>query len=223
MRVGLGATAVYEGKKFYTGNPALLKEKNIFISETLQLKAGQCPENVNTVIWFTDENKALAVIALTDRIKPSSKAAVQTLQQMNIDVSMLTGDDEKTAAAIAKNTGIKNLKGGMKPRDTPAFIKELQSKGKIVTMAGDGINDSAALAHSNASIAMGKGTDKTMEVAGITLISSGLDQIPKAIRLSKFTLKLISQNLFWAFIYNITCTLVAAGVLCPSTGFLLNP
>ena len=220
---GSGVTAAYQGKKFYTGNPALLKEKNIFISETLQLKAGQWLEDANTVIWFADENKALAVIALADKIKPSSKEAVQTLQQMNIDVYMLTGDNEKTAAAIAKNTGIKNFKAGMKPGDKLAFIKELQSKGKVVAMAGDGINDSAALAQADVSIAMGKGTDIAMDVATITLISSDLNQIPKAIRLSKFTSKLIYQNLFWAFIYNIIGIPVAAGVLYPSTGFLLNP
>jgi Cu2+-exporting ATPase len=220
---GSGVTAAYQGKKFYIGNPALLKEKDIYISETMQLQAGQWLEDANTVIWFTDENKALAVIALADKIKPSSKEAVQTLQQMNIDLYMLTGDNEKTAAAIAKNTGIKNFNAEMKPGDKTAFIKELQSKGKVVAMAGDGINDSAALAQADVSIAMGRGTDIAMDIATITLISSDLNQIPKAISLSKFTSKLIYQNLFWAFIYNIIGIPVAAGVLYPATGFLLNP
>ncbi|MEP6951367.1 MAG: heavy metal translocating P-type ATPase [Ginsengibacter sp.] len=220
---GSGIMAVYLDKKFYAGNPALLKEKDIFIPEKLQLKADRWLENANTVIWFTDENKAFAIIALADIIKPSSKKAIQTLQQMNIDVYMLTGDNEKTATAVAKNTGIRNFKAEMKPGDKAAFIKELQSKGKVVAMAGDGINDSAALAQADVSIAMGKGADIAMDVASITLISSGLDQIPKAIRLSKLTSKLINQNLFWAFIYNIIGIPVAAGILYPATGFLLAP
>jgi len=220
---GSGVAAVCLGKKFYTGNPALLKEKNIIIPEKLQLKANQWLEDANTVIWFADDNKALAVIALADKIKTSSKEAIRTLQQMNIEVYMLTGDNETTAAAIAKNTGINNFKAGMKPEDKSAFIKELQSKGKVVAMAGDGINDSAALAQADVSIAMGKGTDIAMDVAMITLISSDLKQISKAIRLSKLTSKLIRQNLFWAFIYNIIGIPLAAGILYPATGFLLNP
>ena len=220
---GAGVGAVYQGKNFYAGNPTLLKEKNIIIPEKLQLKANEWLEDAYTVIWFADDNKALAVIALADKIKTSSKEAIHILQQMNIEVYMLTGDNETTAAAIAKNTGINNFKAGMKPEDKSAFIKELQTKGKVVAMAGDGINDSAALAQADVSIAMGKGTDIAMDVAMITLISSDLKQIPKAIRLSKLTSKLIRQNLFWAFIYNIIGIPLAAGILYPATGFLLNP
>jgi Cu2+-exporting ATPase len=220
---GAGVGAAFEGKNFYAGNPALLKEKNIIIPGKLQLKANEWLENAYTVIWFADDNKALAVMALADKIKPSSKEAIHILQQMNIEVYMLTGDNETNAAAIAKNTGINNFKAGMKPEDKSAFIKELQSKGKVVAMVGDGINDSAALAQADVSIAMGKGTDIAMDVAMITLISSDLKQIPKAIRLSKLTSKLIRQNLFWAFIYNIIGIPLAAGILYPATGFLLNP
>jgi P-type Cu2+ transporter len=220
---GSGVSGIYGNKKFYTGGPALLREKNIFIPEKLQLKADQWFENANTVVWFTDENKAMAVIALADVIKPSSKEAIHALQQMNIEVYMLTGDNEKNAAAIAKSAGIKNFKSGMKPEDKSAFIKDLQSKGKVVAMAGDGINDGAALAQADVSMAMGKGTDIAMDVASITLISSGLEPIPKAIRLSRLTSKLIYQNLFWAFIYNIIGIPLAAGVLYPATGFLLTP
>jgi len=142
---------------------------------------------------------------------------------MGIDVFMVSGDNEKTVSAVAEKTGIKNFKAETLPSEKAAFVKELQEKGKKVAMVGDGINDSQALALSNVSIAMGKGTDIAMDVAKITLISSDLNHIPKAIQLSKQTVKVIRQNLFWAFIYNAIGIPVAAGILFPFTGFLLNP
>ncbi len=136
---------------------------------------------------------------------------------------MVTGDSKKTAAAVAAKTGIKNFKAETLPDDKAAFVKELQARGKTVAMIGDGINDSHALAQADVSIAMGAGTDIAMEVAKMTLISSNLQHVSKAIRLSKQTVKIIRQNLFWAFIYNIIGIPLAAGILYPVNGFLLNP
>ena len=162
-------------------------------------------------------------MAIADKIKPTSKEAILQLQQMGIEVYMVTGDNEKTAAAVSGNVGIKNFKANAMPGTKADFVKELQKQGKKVAMAGDGINDSQALALADVSIAMGKGTGIAMDVAKMTLISSDLNQIPKAIQLSRETVKVIHQNLFWAFIYNVIGIPVAAGILFPFTGFLLNP
>jgi Cu2+-exporting ATPase len=136
---------------------------------------------------------------------------------------MLTGDNAKTAEAVAKKVGITNFRSEVLPGEKAEFIKELQSKGKIVAMVGDGINDSQALAQADVSIAMGKGSDIAIDVAKMTIISSDLSLIPKAIKLSKQTVSVIKQNLFWAFIYNVIGIPLAAGVLYPVNGFLLNP
>merc|ERR1711916_112311 len=144
-------------------------------------------------------------------------------QEMDIDIYMLTGDNNKTASAVAQQVGITNFQGEVMPSDKAAFVKKLQSDGKIVAMVGDGINDSHALAQANVSIAMGKGSDIAMDVAKMTLITSDLQSIPKALALSKKTVLGIRQNLFWAFIYNIIGIPIAAGVLYPINGFLLDP
>ncbi len=165
----------------------------------------------------------MAAVAIADKIKASSKEAIAQLQQMGIEVFMITGDNEKTAAAVSKEVGIKNFRAGTSPSEKADFLKNLQKAGKKVAMVGDGINDSHALALADVSIAMGKGTDIAMDVAKMTLISSDLLHIPKAIQLSKQTVKVIHQNLFWAFIYNVIGIPIAAGILFPFTGFLLNP
>jgi len=142
---------------------------------------------------------------------------------MGIAIYMLTGDNEETASVIAKKVGIKHFKANVMPADKGNFVKELQQQGKVVAMAGDGINDSHALAQSDVGIAMGSGTDIAIESASITLMNSDLKQISKAIQLSKATMQTIKQNLFWAFIYNVITIPIAAGVLYPMFGFLLNP
>jgi Cu2+-exporting ATPase len=161
--------------------------------------------------------------ALTDTIKPTSVAAVAQLQQMGIEVYMLTGDNQYAATAIAHQVGISEVQAAVSPAGKAAFIKQLQDNGKIVAMVGDGINDSQALALADVSIAMGKGADIAMQVAGITIISSDLAAIAKSINLSRKTASLIRQNLFWAFIYNVIGIPIAAGILYPVNGFLLNP
>lgn len=176
-----------------------------------------------TVIWFADSSGALAVIAVTDRIKPTSMEAVAKLGRMGIRTVMLTGDNEASAAAVARQAGITEFRAGVLPQDKARFVKELQAAGHRVAMAGDGINDSAALAQADLSIAMGGGSDIAIDTAMITILSSDLMKIPEAIRLSHLTIRTIRQNLFWAFIYNIIAVPVAAGILYPFNGFLLNP
>ena len=175
------------------------------------------------MIWFAGAEQAYAVLAVADRIRPTSGEAVKQLEEMGIDVIMVTGDNEETARAIASEAGIKNYIAGMLPADKSEFVKKLQAEGKTVAMAGDGINDSAALAQADVSIAMGRGSDIAMDVARMTIVSSDLKKIPEAIKLSKQTVATIRQNLFWAFIYNVIGIPLAAGVLYPFTGFLLNP
>jgi Cu2+-exporting ATPase len=198
-------------------------EYNINIEPGLKRLAEEWEEEARTVLYFADSTRVLAVISVTDRIKQSSAQAVQQLKQLGIEVYMITGDNERTAGAVSKMTGVQNYKAGMLPSDKAEFVKSLQREGKIVGMVGDGINDSQALACADISIAMGKGSDIAIDAAKMTIISSDLMIIPYAIRLSRNTVKTIRQNLFWAFIYNIIGIPLAAGVLFPINGFLLNP
>lgn len=220
---GKGAKANYENETYFVGNKKLLAENNIVIAEQLQKQADEWGSQSKTVIWFSDSKQALSVIAISDKIKETSVEAIKELQEMGIDLYMLTGDNEATAKAIAQQTGIGHYKAEVMPQHKADFIKELQKQGKVVAMVGDGINDSTALATADVSIAMGKGSDIAMDVAKMTIISSDLTKIPQAIRLSKQTVATIKQNLFWAFIYNLIGIPIAAGILYPVNGFLLNP
>lgn len=220
---GKGAKANYNNETYFVGNKKLLFENNIIIPEQLQQQADDWSKLSKTVIWFSDSKQALSVIAVSDKIKETSEQAIKELQNMGIDLYMLTGDNEATAKAIAEQTGIKHYKAEVLPQHKADFVKELQEQGKIVAMVGDGINDSTALATADVSIAMGKGSDIAMDVAKMTIISSDLNKIPKAIKLSKQTVATIKQNLFWAFIYNLIGIPIAAGILYPINGFLLNP
>ena len=218
---GQGVKGTYKGVAYYAGNRRLMEGKRI--SPTLQEAASAWEAEAQTVIWFANETEALAVIAIADRIKASSVEAIRTLQDEDIEVHLLTGDNEATAQAIARQAGIAKYKAGVLPQDKAAYIRQLQQAGKVVAMVGDGINDSAALAQADLSIAMGSGSDIAMDVAKMTLISSDLRKIPEALRLSRLTVRTIRQNLFWAFIYNTIGVPIAAGVLYPVCGFLLNP
>lgn len=220
---GSGAKGIIAGEKYYVGNGALLRTNNISIDPSLQTAASQWLTEAKTVIWFANAQQALAVIAIADKVKPGSAEAVKQLKTAGIEVYMLTGDNVATAKAIAMQTGINNWKAEVLPKDKAEFVKELQQQGKTVAMAGDGINDSNALAQADISIAMGRGSDIAIDVAKMTIISSDLNKIPQAIRLSQYTVKTIRQNLFWAFIYNIIGIPIAAGILYPVNGFLLNP
>tara|TARA_R110000764_G_scaffold51075_1_gene111974 strand:- start:4791 stop:7049 length:2259 start_codon:yes stop_codon:yes gene_type:complete len=221
---GKGVKAQSEnGSKYYVGNHKLMVEKNIEIESSLMQTAESLEEQAKTVIFFGNEKQVLAILAIADKIKETSEKAIVTLQERGIEVCMLTGDNNKTASAVAKQVGITNYQGEVMPSDKAAFVEKLQADGKIVAMVGDGINDSQALAQANVSIAMGKGSDIAMDVAKMTLITSDLRSIPKALELSKRTVLGIRQNLFWAFIYNLIGIPIAAGVLYPVNGFLLDP
>ncbi len=220
---GLGAKANIENSMYYVGNASLLKSNNISIASKLESAASKWFSEAKTVIYFADEKQALAIIAIADKIKETSIQAVQQLQALGIEVYMLTGDNQSTAQAIAAQAGIMHYKAEVLPAQKADFVKDLQQQGKIVAMVGDGINDSNALAQADVSIAMGKGSDIAMDVAKMTIISSDLSKIPQAIKLSKYTVAAIRQNLFWAFIYNLIGIPLAAGLLYPINGFLLNP
>ena len=220
---GKGASAKHDGKSYLVGNKKLLDEHNVDIPVELAQKAAAWSLESKTVIWFSEMQQALAVIAIADKIKDTSAEAVQQLQKAGIEVYMLTGDNETTARAIAASAGIRNYKAEVLPAQKANFIKQLQAKGRKVAMVGDGINDSTALAQADVSIAMGKGSDIAMDVAKMTIISSDLKKIPMAVKLSKQTVRTIRQNLFWAFIYNLIGIPIAAGILYPINGFMLNP
>ncbi|MGB4444826.1 MAG: heavy metal translocating P-type ATPase [Dysgonamonadaceae bacterium] len=220
---GQGVEGLYCGKKYYVGNEAFILSKNVPVSTHLRSLIADEMDAARTVSLFADEEKVLCLITITDRLKPTSKEAVEQLHRMGIEVVIYTGDNEKAVAEVARQLNISSYKGNVQPEEKAELVKQLQQQGKVVAMVGDGINDSAALAQADVSIAMGRGSDIAMDVAKMTIISSDLTKIPKAIHLSKQTVEVIKQNLFWAFIYNIIGIPIAAGVLYPFTGFMLNP
>jgi Cu2+-exporting ATPase len=218
-----GVKGDFNSRTFYIGNRKLITENNILLDTVLMAKADDYQKQANTVIYFADQDNVLAIIAISDKVKSTSAEAISRLQEMGIEVYMLTGDNQQTAAAVALEVGISQYTAEVLPSDKADFIKKLQSEGKVVAMVGDGINDSQALAQADVSIAMGKGSDIAMDVAKMTLITSDLLSIPKALKLSKRTFQTIRQNLFWAFIYNVLGIPLAAGVLYSYNGFLLDP
>lgn len=221
---GQGVTAFdMQDEQFFIGNERLMNANKIAISTTAKDLLTQWQKEAKTAILFANSQKVLAVLAIADEIKATSKSAIKTLQDRNIEVYMLTGDNKQTAAEVAKQVGLQHFEAEVMPSDKADFVKKLQGQGKVVAMVGDGINDSHALAQADVSIAMGKGSDIAMDVAKMTLITSDLQAIPKALKLSKKTVLGIRQNLFWAFIYNIIGIPIAAGLLYPINGFLLDP
>ena len=220
---GKGVRGVFNGVTYYAGNMDLLRDAGAEPSPELLARSEVWLREARTVIWFAGGTRILAAVAVTDRIKPTSAEAVAKLREMGIHTVMLTGDNESSAAAVARQAGITEFHAGVLPQDKALFVKELQAAGHKVAMVGDGINDSAALAQADLSIAMGTGSDIAIDTAMITILSSDLMKIPEAVRLSQLTVKTIRENLFWAFIYNIIAIPIAAGVLYPVNGFLLNP
>jgi P-type Cu2+ transporter len=218
-----GVKAKYKDEMYFVGNRQLMNESNISISAAIATQASQLQNEAKTVVYFANSKHVLAIIAIADKIKSTSKKAIETLQRKGIEVYMLTGDNEQTAKAVAGQVGLKHYKAEVLPSDKAEFVKQLQQQGEIVAMVGDGINDSHALAQADVSIAMGKGSDIAMDVAKMTLITSDLQSIPKALNLSTKTVMGIRQNLFWAFIYNVIGIPIAAGILYPVNGFLLDP
>ena len=220
---GKGVKGVVGSQTYYVGNLSLLNDNHITIASHLQELANKWTQKAKTLVWFADSTQAIAAIALTDEIKQTSAQAISQLQEMGVEVYMLTGDNAISAQAISRKVGINHYKAGVLPNEKSQFIKELQANGKKVGMVGDGINDSAALAQADLSIAMGQGSDIAVDTAMTTILSSDLLKIPETIRLSQLTIKTIYQNLFWAFIYNLIGIPIAAGIFYSVNGFLLNP
>ncbi|AMN49186.1 copper-translocating P-type ATPase [Psychrobacter sp. P2G3] len=219
---GEGVQAVVDGKKVAIGNSKLMESLNSF-DQDLSTKADVRRKDGETVMFVAIDSKAAGIISVADPIKPSTKEAISLLHDAGLKVVMLTGDNEKTAQAVANKLGIDEVHADVSPEDKNRIVKEMQDSGKLVAMAGDGINDAPALAQANVGIAMGTGTDVAMESAGITLLKGDLMGIAKAYKLSHATMRNIRQNLFFAFIYNALGVPIAAGVLYPVFGLLLSP
>lgn len=220
---GKGIQAIYQSENYYVGSIKWMQELNIQFNEKLNEWMSDSKNSSNSIVLFANTENVLAVISISDKIKSTSTKAISTLLAEGIEVYMLTGDNEQSAKQVASQVGIKNYHSNVLPADKSNFIKQLQSQHKVVAMVGDGINDSAALAQADVSIAMGKGSDIAMDVAKMTIISNDLTKIAQAIKLSKQTVNTIKQNLFWAFIYNVIGIPLAAGILYPINGFLLDP
>lgn len=220
---GKGIVASHGNKKYSVGNLKLMQDLGVVVNGDINNKIESLQQQAKTVVLFSEERKLVGVIAIADKVRATSKEAIQSLMKSGIDVYMLTGDNKQTAAAVAREAGVKEFHAEVMPGDKADFVKLLQKQGKVVAMVGDGINDSQALAQADVSIAMGKGSDIAMDVAKMTLITSDLNSVPKALKLSRKTVQAIRQNLFWAFIYNVIGIPLAAGVLYPVNGFLLNP
>lgn len=220
---GKGVEAKFDEIEYYVGNELFLLENEIKIPAEISATIQQWQSQAMSIVYLGANKQLLAGFAIADSIKPGSITAIKDLHRMGIEVHMLTGDIHTTAEVIAKTAGIRHFRAGVLPAQKADYIRKLQSNGRIVAMVGDGINDSNALALADVSIAMGKGSDIAMDVAKMTIVSSDLKQIVKAIQLSKRTYLTIKENLFWAFIYNLIGIPIAAGVLFPFNGFLLNP
>ncbi|WP_148371986.1 heavy metal translocating P-type ATPase [Bacteroides bouchesdurhonensis] len=220
---GKGIKVSYEGYTYWVGSHKLLKDFNAIVVDIMADMLVQYESDGQGIIYFGRGSELLAIIAVSDPVKATSAEAVRELKRLGIDICMLTGDGQRTALAVSSRLGIERFVADALPDDKAEFVHELQLQGKKVAMVGDGINDSQALALADVSIAMGKGTDIAMDVAMVTLMTSDLLLLPKAFELSKQTVRLIHQNLFWAFIYNLIGIPIAAGVLFPLNGLLLNP
>jgi len=219
---GRGVEAVYEGVRYRAGNYAFVVSDRS-VADDISAFADLWQKRGSSVIYFGTDDRMIAVVAVSDPLKESSAGAVAMLRKEGIEVHMLTGDAMPTARAVAAEAGIERFEAGMMPQDKDDYITSLQVRGRRVAMAGDGINDSQALARADVSIAMGHGTDVAMDVAQVTLMTSDLTKIPAAIRLSRKCVRVIRQNLFWAFVYNTVAIPVAAGVFYPAFGIALDP
>jgi Cu+-exporting ATPase len=209
---GQGVIATIERQEILLGNLDLMKDRHIALNG-LGEKADRLQQQAKTTMWLAVNGQARAIIGLADTLKPGATAAAAALRAMGLEVSMMTGDNLTTARAIAAEAGIEQVLANVLPGDKAAQIADIQQLGRLTAMVGDGINDAPALAQADVGIALGTGTDVAMEAAGITLIGGDLGGVPRAIRLSKATMRTIKQNLFWAFAYNVLLIPIAAGGL----------
>ncbi|MGF1585425.1 MAG: heavy metal translocating P-type ATPase [Bacteroidales bacterium] len=220
---GKGIEFKKESLTFLAGNLRLMTDKSVVIPENIKKRATEFESEGKSLVYVSVNGIAVVLIAIADKLRDNAYSSVEEMHKMGLEVHMLTGDNQGTAAVIARSAGIDKFQANVSPEDKLSYVKKLQSEGHIVAMVGDGINDSPALTQSDVGIAMGSGTDIAMESADITLVKGDIEKILFALKLSKATVKTIRQNLFWAFIYNITGIPLAAGVLYPLTGYLLNP
>jgi P-type Cu2+ transporter len=220
---GFGVKGKINETAYVIGTITFLEKEACILNADLGIQAAALRNAAKTVIGVSANGRQIALIAISDQLKHTSVQAVTELKKQGIQVYMLTGDNEQTAAAVAREVGIDSYRWEVKPNDKMEFVKQLQTEGRVVAMVGDGINDSQALAQADVSIAMGKGSDVAMDVAKMTLITSDLMALPQALNLSRKTVATIKQNLFWAFIYNLIGIPLAAGILYPINGFLLDP
>lgn len=221
---GHGVTATFKGQQILLGNRKLMRDNGLQADE-IESKLQSLEEEGKTAMLVAVDKRLAGIVAVADTLKQTSSEAVNSLQRMRIEVTMLTGDNKRTADAIAKKLGVNKVLAEVLPGDKAKVIKELRSEGKLVAMVGDGVNDAPALAASDVGIAIGSGTDIAKEAGGIVLIKDDVRDVAKAIQLSKKTVQKIKQNLFWAFFYNIVLIPVAAGALIPLLGTraILNP
>ena len=222
-RTGRGIVVTRGGKTYWAGSHRLLNDFGAKVSDLLKSMVEEYERSGKSLVYFGEESMLLAVIVISDKVKPTSIQAVKQMQAEGKYVVLLTGDGHLTAQNVAGEINANRFIAEALPDDKENVIKELQREGRVVAMVGDGINDSQALARADVSIAMGKGTDIAMDVAMVTLMTSDLLLLPKAFKLSRKTVRLIHQNLFWAFIYNLIGIPIAAGILFPMYGILLNP
>ena len=220
---GKGIKADYQGSRILVGNRAYMSDNKILVAAASEEKITQLEKGGKTAVIVAFKKQLIGVIAVADTLKENSKAAVERLQAMGKEVIMITGDNERTAEAIARQLGIQRVLSNVLPGEKATRIKTLQREGRVVAMVGDGINDAPALAQADVGIAIGAGTDVAKETGGIVLMRDDLMDVAAAIELSRKTVAKMKQNLFWAFFYNVALIPVAAGILYPFTGMLLNP
>lgn len=220
---GNGVSAMFNRELFEAGKISWITRNPIAIPDEMTLFLKQKEKEAATLVGFTDGKELIAILCLADELNQHAIKVLDELRNKRVEIYMLTGDNNATAKFIAAKCRIQHYHSGMLPSDKSAYIKKLQQEGKVVAMVGDGVNDAEALAVANVSFAMGKGTDVAMDVAQVTLMRNDLRLIPTTIHISRKTMRTMYQNLFWAFIYNLICIPIAAGVLYPINGFLLNP
>jgi len=221
-RPGRGAVGIVGGAAIAAGNETLMEEFSLDPGPLREV-AERLSAHGKTTILVGIDGRVAAVVAVADPVKPSSAAAVSAMRALGLDVVMLTGDNQQTAEAVARQAGIRHVVAGVLPDGKVAEIERLKADGHVVAMVGDGINDAPALARADVGIAIGTGTDIAIEASDITIMHGDLQGVVSAINLSRRTMRTMKQNLFWAFVYNVVGIPIAAGALYPAFGILLSP